>query len=377
MCARGTALVQVRVGIDALLAQPTGGGVYTWVREVTKYLGVLAGDEMRLVVFVTHPLVIPLPEGSGERVRIVPVPLAARGRVMRLLCQMVLLPLLAARYRLDVMLCTANINPPLGLCRLVTVVHDLNWYYISEYIDRLRVQFYRHVFPVLIKRAHAVIVPSRATQRGLIEVCGMDPDRVRVVPEGAPVVQMPHAGDQQGSHVLFVGTLYPHKNVETLLEAYAIVANRIPYNLVVVGKDPDGRQLNRLRRLARRLAVEDRVLFTGFVQDVEEYYRRASVLVFPSRCEGFGLPMLEAMAYGVPVIAARTSSLPEVLGSAGLLVDPDDVEGFAAAILRVTSDHALRERLVREGLSRASQFTWEATARGVKDVLLEVAGMRL
>jgi len=166
--------------------------------------------------------------------------------------------------------------------------------------------------------------------------------------------------------ILFVGTLEPRKNAETLIRAYARLrrASAIPHRLVLAGGR--GWRYEGLFALVEELGLQDDVLFPGFVpyDELPLWYNAADLFVFPSLYEGFGLPPLEAMACGVPVVVSSVSSLPEVVGDAGLLVDPLDVEGLAEAMARVLNDGALRAEMRGRGLARAERFSWLETARG-------------
>jgi glycosyltransferase involved in cell wall biosynthesis len=176
-------------------------------------------------------------------------------------------------------------------------------------------------------------------------------------------------------YLLFVGSVQERKNVRACLLAFADVCQRgLPHHLVIVGAK-QWRYAEILNTL-EGLAVKDRVHFTGYVEDADlpALYTGAEAFVFPSLYEGFGLPVLEAMACGTPVITSTTSSLPEVAGEAALLVDPKDVEALAAGMERVLTDPALRTTLRERGLQQAARFTWARTAQHVVDVYRAVLG---
>jgi glycosyltransferase involved in cell wall biosynthesis len=167
-------------------------------------------------------------------------------------------------------------------------------------------------------------------------------------------------------YLLFVSTLYPYKNVETLIRslAHLVTEKGVDWELVIVGRDYDSQQ-PRLQSLARDLGVSERTRFLGFVptDDLPALYSAAQAFVFPSLVETFGKPLVEAMRCGVPVIASNTSCIPEVLGGAGILVDPLDVEQMASAIHEAAVNQILRTNLIEHGLKRALFFSWEAGAK--------------
>ena len=226
------------------------------------------------------------------------------------------------------------------------------------------------------KQAEMVIVPSTAAAEDVVHFLRVERERIRVIPMGCdarfqPVEEPARAAalsrqyDLPKRYILFVGTLEPRKNVKTLLLAFAQVIAETPQDdlaLVIAG----GKGWGSKDYLATMDALKlwDRVRFTGFVEDdhLPELYRGALLFVYPSLYEGFGLPVLEAMACGTPVITSNRTSLPEVAGDAALLVDPTRPEALAAAMTSIISDGALRQALRAKGLARARAFTWDAVA---------------
>ncbi|MFO0773139.1 MAG: glycosyltransferase family 1 protein [Nitrospiraceae bacterium] len=216
-----------------------------------------------------------------------------------------------------------------------------------------------------------VVTISQCSRRDILAHCPVQPDRVSVVYAGVDTARFtpysgadsPHAHRPQRPYVLCVAGDDPAKNVETLVDAFAQLppALREAHELVLVG-DVQKRQVVRQRVAQHRL--EAQVCWMGLVDDATliGLYRGARVFAFPSRYEGFGLPPLEAMACGCPVVSSQASSLPEVVGDAGLMVDPSDVPALAQALTRVLTDDALREMLVARGAARVQEFTWDRAA---------------
>jgi len=221
------------------------------------------------------------------------------------------------------------------------------------------------------RRAHAVVTSAEYGRRLIIERLRVEPDRVYVCPFGAPawptVGRAPNV--PRGGYFLFVGTLAARKNVGTLLDAYTVLRERLPAapRLVIAGAATGeaGPWLSRLTRAPLAGHVEH----LGYVADEqrEALYAGARALVMPSLDEGFGVPALEAMAAGVPVIASNRGALPEVVGEAGTLLDPADIEGFAAAMARAADDDDWARAHGASGLARARTFTWPSTARRLRD----------
>lgn len=267
--------------------------------------------------------------------------------------------------------------------RSVVTVQDLIHFKVPSAFPRWR----RVAAGVLLHRAvqgaGRVLVSSECTLRDLEERfpgCGF---KVGVVPLGvSPFFAAPGAGEEDrvpgrigGTYLLCVGNRKPHKNLTVAVEALALLRNEAPdLRLVIVGDVFQGWEsvLDR----AVELGVRERLVEVSGASDADlrALYAGCEALLFPSLYEGFGLPVLEAMASGAPVVASNRSSVPEVVGDAGLLVDPEDPRGFAEAVLRLRRTPALREELVRRGRERAANFTWERAATATADVLFAVAG---
>ncbi|MDD3718565.1 MAG: glycosyltransferase family 1 protein [Actinomycetota bacterium] len=280
--------------------------------------------------------------------------------------------------------------PALREARLVSTVHDINFVRFPEMQSRGIRRFIAYL-PELLERSRVVLADSRFTADELSEVYGLPPGKVEVVYPGLnPVfLEEPDPGEIDTAlraycldppYIAYVGNLHPRKNLATLLEAFALLRERgLEHRLAVIGGGGLGKLNNtEYRKLAFRvddLGLGDEVVFTGYVPDerLRSLLASADMLVFPSIYEGFGLPPLEAMACGVPVITSRRASLPEVVGDAALLLeDPLEAEEIAARVEEVISDHVLRSRLVEGGRERARIFTWEKAAAQVMDIYKRV-----
>ncbi|MBM4466901.1 MAG: glycosyltransferase family 4 protein, partial [Chloroflexi bacterium] len=233
------------------------------------------------------------------------------------------------------------------------------------------------------RKARRVIAISQSTQRDVVRLLGVPPDKVEVVYCGLDEAFRPLAKDQVAAFrskrglperfILFVGTIEPRKNVTRLIEAFATLRPCDPATLrpcdpatlkLAIG-GAKGWFYEDVFARVEELGLEDKVMFPGYIpaSELPLWHNAAELFVYPSLYEGFGLPPLEAMACGTPVVAANTSSLPEVVGQAGLTVDPLDVEGLAEAMRRALGDEALRQEMRERGLQRAKGFSWTKTAQ--------------
>jgi glycosyltransferase involved in cell wall biosynthesis len=290
-----------------------------------------------------------------------------------------------ARCPPDLLFVPAHVLPIIHPRRSVVTVHDLGYLYYPEahrFLDRLYLDLStRHN----ARAATHLIADSSATKRDLVERYGTEPDKITVIYPGYEETVFQPVRDKEdieavkaryniaGDYILFVGTLQPRKNLTRLIKAFADLRFAIcDLRLVIVGKK--GWLYEEIFQRVEALGLEGRVVFTDYVPEghLPALLSGARLFAFPSLYEGFGLPVLEAMACGTPVVCSNASSLPEVVGDAALLVDPLDVGELAAAMERVLCDEQLRGELMRRGFEQAKNFSWERCARETLGVLENV-----
>jgi glycosyltransferase involved in cell wall biosynthesis len=348
------------IGIDAsrmAWSRRTGTELYT--AHLLEALAQIEGAQRLLLYFNRLPA--PPPAWlAGVQVREIPFP--RLWTHVRLSWEMLRRPP-------DLLFVPAHVLPLVRPRRTVVTVHDLGYLYFPEAHTR-RQRLELHLSTAWNARvASRVIAISEATRSDLIQHYRISPERIRVVHHGVEPRFRPTTDgaalaryNLPPRYLLYLGTLQPRKNLERLLQAYARLPGDAP-PLVLAGAR--GWYFERIAAAIAALGLGERVLLPGYVadEDVPALLTGATALVYPSLYEGFGLPALEAMACGTAVIAARTSSLPEVVGEAGLLVDPLSVEEIAAAMQRLLADAALRADLGRRGRERAALFSWDRCAR--------------
>jgi glycosyltransferase involved in cell wall biosynthesis len=291
------------------------------------------------------------------------------------------LPSRIRRTRADVFHAPATVGPYWQPCPAVFTLHDLAVIRYPGAFDPLWRWWAREALHVVVPRAAAVIAVSESSRRDAIEQLGLQPERVHVVYHGCDPLFRPIADaplrdaviDRLGLRepfILSVGTLEPRKNVTRLLQAFRRLKDEysVRHQLVVVGGK--GWLYRTIFDEVQRLGLVGQVMFTGYVarEDLPALYGAAELLVYPSLYEGFGLPPLEAMACGCPVVTSDRSSLPEVVGEAAICVDPTDVGGMADAIAAVIHDPTRRVEMIRRGLERARLFSWERAAEETLEV---------
>lgn len=293
----------------------------------------------------------------------------------RILWEQLVQPWEAAHWRLDLLHAPVYVGPLAGRCPLVVSIHDLSFFRYPELFRPANRRYLQPFTRATARRARVVLASSQSTGRDVVEILGVPDERVRVVPLGVGDRMRPvdDAGalerfrrerDLPARVILYVGTLEPRKNLVTLVEAFARLAGRpgFAHTLVIAGGK--GWYYEEIDAAVDRLGLRGRVLFPGYVPDGELrlWYAAADLFVYPSLYEGFGLPPLEAMACGTPVVTSDASCLPEVVGDAGLLVPPRDVDALAGAMGRVLGDEDLAARCRALGRERAGRFSWAECA---------------
>lgn len=275
--------------------------------------------------------------------------------------------------------------PPFAPCKVVSMIPDISYEHLPEtFTRRSRFQMKLTIRQTAKSAAH-IITPSEYSRQDLIETYRLPEEKITMIPHAASDSFKPKTDEKEikrirqkyslsGDFILGVSSIQPRKNLIRLIEAYSVLVKKkadVP-PLVLVGKK--AWLFEETVKAANTHGVKDRIIFTGFVadEDLPALYSTAKCFVYPSYFEGFGLPPLEAMQCGTPVITGNKTSLPGVVGDAGLLIDPFDVHEIAAALERLIGDDKLREDLRQKGLERAGKFSWTETARQTLGVFEKV-----
>jgi glycosyltransferase involved in cell wall biosynthesis len=364
----------MHVGLNLIFLVPgETGGMEVAARELIPSLLAVAPAGMRFTAFINREAAAAADGPWGELLPAVTVPVIARNRVQWVLGEQALLPPLAARSRVGLMHSLASTAPLWGPFRRVVTVHDLIYAHFPEAHSGIRERGIRLLVPAAARRSARVIADSHSTRADLISLLGIPPERIDVVPLGLGSVErgqpLPERETRErfdlGSRsvLLSLSAKRPHKNLAALIAALALIAPERRPLLVLPGYATWHER--ELRERADSAGVSADVRFLGWVSaaELEGLWAIARGFVFPSLYEGFGLPVLEAMARGVPVACSNASSLPEVAGDAALLFEPSDERAIAQALERLLGDPAEAERLRARGRQRAREFTWERTAR--------------
>ena len=381
----------MRIAVDARPAaypQKTGIGYYTW--HLLRRLPLVDPGSTYLAWYLNfralwgrgrHPFGRDLPPNLVERSTPFPAQLFER------LSERFERPRLERFVRFDLLFAPNFVPPPTRAGRVVLTVHDLAFKLFPETAPQ-STRWWLARLDRALAQASRVIVPSEATRRDLIALYGVAEERVAVVPHGVDhdlfrpippddVATVTRRFGIEGPYLLSLGGIEPRKNLPRLIEAFARLPADVATTLVVVGSgaewNPEGSNLLRSALADLPENVRRRVVLTGYVSEEDKValLGGAEALVYPSLYEGFGLPVLEAMACGTPVLTSNLSALPEMAGGAALLVDPTDAGAIGEGMERLLRDDEVRVRLRRDGILRAAAFDWNETAKRTSLILHE------
>lgn len=371
----------MKIAIDASTLS-TQGGPRAYVLGLLDALGRI-DRENSYVIFYNDPQHL----GRFPWAREVVLP--GKAPLRRLWREHVALPLACRCEGVDLLHGPKSAVPFWSPCPTVVTLHDLIPITHPETETRAAGLYWRLQIPVAARRSTFIITDSDHARREIVEMFAVPAERIAVTPLGYPPA-MDAPPDQQRAaafrerfslpdrYILYVGTIQPRKNLGMLIEAYARLRSGGDTDLKLVIAGRKGWLYDTLFARITELRLEDEILFTGFVpdDDLPDLYDGADLFVYLSLFEGFGLPPLEAMSRGIPVVTSNTTSLPEVVGDAGITVPPEDLDAVVTGMRQVLTDSDAAERLRRFGVERARGFSWERTARETLAIYRQVAGAR-
>lgn len=363
----------VHVGLNLIFLVPgETGGMEVYARELVPRLLEAAPERMRFTAFLPREAMIA--EGDwGQPPAAVTVPVHARQRVQWVIGEQILLPPLAMRMGVDLVHSFASTAPAWGRFRRVVTVHDLIYAHFPEAHRGIRAKGMSALVPLAARRSDRVIAISQSTKDDLLRLLHVPAEKVDVVPQGLGLTRCTPAQSAEQTRakldldrrrvLLSLSAKRPHKNLLKLIEALSSIPSERRPALLLPGY-PTWHEAQ-LRQRAQQLGIEGDLRFLSWVsgEELEALWAIADAFVYSSLYEGFGLPVLEAMARGVPVACSDASSLPEVAGEAALLFDPRSEAEIASAIERLLHEPQLAQELKQAGIARAAQFTWERTAQ--------------
>lgn len=370
-----------RVGINAHLlfggASYRRAGIHHYIEQLLRHLP--PADDLTYTVWTGPNVTLSLPPGARLHASRWPT----QQPLVRIAWEQLVWPWAARRLGIEVLHSLAFVTPLLSRLPNLVTVYDLSFLHFPERFPAAKRHYLRSQTRRSCRRAHRVITISEAARQDVHRFMGVPLERIVVAPPGvderfrpipaAEVAAFRVRVNAPERFILHVGTLQPRKNLPTLLEAFSRLRDR-GVKLVLVGDK--GWQYDEIFRRIEALGLNRRVVLAGYApdEDLPLWYNAASLLVFPSVYEGFGLPVAQAMACGAPVVAADTSSIPEVVGEAAILFDPQDTEALTASLDALLAEPSLAAELRARGLARARAFSWRASAETLATVYRQVLG---
>ena len=368
----------MRIAIDARKLRDFGLGTY--IRNILIELSRL--DQANDYVVLCRPDDVESGEVLGRNFRMVPE--SARTYSIE---EQIKIPLALARERVRLVHEPHYVLPPAIGCRSVVTIHDCIHLMFPQYLpSKLAYVYAKASMWGATRKADRILTVSEASKRDILRFFDVKPEKVVVIynaiderflaPADAGRMDLVRQRYQlDHPFILYVGNIKPHKNVERLIDAFGRARSACPDDLKLVIIGDELSRYPALRQAVHRHKLDKQVRFLGFQpqETLAAFYRLARAFVFPSLYEGFGLPPLEAMACGTPVVTSNVSSLPEVAGGAALLVDPHDTDAIAEGIKRAVNDEDVRADLIARGLARARQFSWAQSVAKIHKIYMEVA----
>lgn len=374
----------MRIGIDTFALLDTMAGAERYTQNVIRALAQI-DSRNKYYIFLT-PKNEKYYRIEKENFENVIVNFSNQNRVKRILFEQFYLPNLLKKKNIDILFSPTNIAPAKVACHSVVMIFDLHWFKSFPFIkhktalfeklfDGFRKAYVKNMIKISAKRADIVLTLSSSSKDDIVNFLGISPDDIIVTYSGAFSENGNEILDEKfirilpEKYILFVGQLHKRKNVVRLIKAYNVLREcyDIKQKLLIVGRSGDGRR--EVYREFNLSPYKKDILILGYVEDclVKKVYKKADVLVYPSLYEGFGIPVLEAMLLGTPVVTSKVSSLPEVGQDAAFYVDPESVESIADGIYEVLRNSDKRAGMIERGLARAEEFSWIKTACRIKE----------
>jgi len=365
----------LRIGINALYLIPGGvGGTEIYLRDLLIALAEI-DRQNEYLIWTNRETGDSLVPAGAKNFSSLQQSVSATNRPTRILWEQTALPIAAASQRIDVLFNPGFTAPLFCRCPQVTVFHDLQHKRHPEYFRWFDLPIWRAILFGAAHRSRLLIAVSDATSADLHRFYHLPAAKVRIVPHGVdPAFYTLKAANPSQRYLLAVSTLHPHKNLDNLLHAFLLFSRAHPdYRLIIAGLK--GFHTQPLEKLRESLGLSEHVTFTGWIprQDLYALFAGARAFIYPSRFEGFGMPILEALASGLPTACANLEPMAGIAGGATLLFDPDDRNALADCMETLATNEAERARLHAAGPLRASQFSWTAAARATLAVLQEAA----
>lgn len=369
------------IGINLLYLIPTVvGGTETYARELINSMCKKLSEQDTLIIFCGRESAQTFTEKT--KLKIVCLPIYSTNRILRVIAEQLLLPFYCSYFKVNLLLSLGYSQPLILPCKSIVTIHDLNWYYYPTDFSKLSLYIWKYLTIYSALRANAIIAISNSTKKSLITILKIDPLKISVIYHGIPrslsinnstILAVSAKYKLPKQYIFTTLSHYSHKNLETLVKAFLIVQSKIEDLHLLIG----GTGTN-LARASRKKYINSlgnsHIHLLPFVDHAElsVIYQLSQIFVFPSAYEGFGLPVLEAMAHKVPVISSNAYSLEEVVGQGGILVDTYEVDEYVSAIKKLLQDKIIRNKYVQAGTKQAMKFNWDNSAQETLNLIRSI-----
>lgn len=375
--------MKIAINASILDDKPSGLGIYTFY-IINELYNLINKSEDELIIYTSCPNYFKVI--NNIKIKQIPVNTQPKygksGAVKRFLWNQLKLIKDIDKEKVDILYSPTH-HGSLFYNNQIVTIHDLlpiHFNYKDSLQRILQTNYFKYVLPAILKKARKIVTVSDCTKNDIIKFFKISEDKIIRIYNGYDNRKLYYRKNAKNyiyekyqirNYLLAVGASYPHKNYDTLIKAISLISDKNT-SLIIAGGRNEYR--NYLKKLTRELNLADKVLFIDYVsqEDLPYFYSAAKCLVYPSLYEGFGLPPLEAMACGCPVITSNTSSLPEVVGDAGVMINPYSIEEIAKAIDMVLSNENLRKEMIEKGLKQAQEFSWRKTAEEIYKVIKEI-----
>ncbi|GAN33062.1 MAG: glycosyltransferase family 1 protein [Candidatus Brocadia sp. AMX2] len=374
---------RLNIGINMITSNETLRGTDRYITEILHQLSTMDKTN-QYFIFYAHwqRFAQPLKASNFQFIQMSP----PKGTLLKAFWQALIFPKVVKKYNLNVLHYTNPIPILKRHCPIVVTIHDLAEFIQPTKYGALK-SYAKRLFVLLcIKKANFIITVSDTTKRAILDLLDYTPESIDVTLEG--ISQNLSVDNNDGeyifekyhiprNYILYVGVIEKTKQVESIVKAFSRLDDSLQRNYAIVIAGNKGNAYEEVKATIRNCELEKKVFFLGYVQDndLKYLYKKAKVFVFPSLIEGFGLPVLEAMGHGIPVIASDIPVISEVVGDAAVLVDPYDITALRDAMSKILLDEELRNSLITKSLERIKDFSWENTARKTLEIYRKLAGM--
>lgn len=314
----------------------------------------------------------------------------SKNKISRIIWEQSILPMKSSEKNIEILHCPAHVSPLVSSKKIILTIHDLAFKLLPKTFKLPNRIYLNNIVPVSIKKADKIIAVSKNTKKDIIEQYNIPSDKITVIYNGINndykvidksdiINKIKKKYNLSNEFILYLGTLEPRKNITNLIKAYSLYKSKLNNEIKLVIAGGKGWLYEDVFSLVEEKQLEEDVVFTGYVdeEDIVPLYNAATLFVYPSLYEGFGLPPLEAMACGTPVITSNVSSLPEVVGDAAITVDPHNINKLSQAINRILDNENLQNEMIQKGIERSKKFTWEKTARETIKIYEKVLNQKL